>query len=308
MTGSYHPSRFYEQAATPVMRRRRVWPWFLAGFLALAVGSATAVWLGFTHIRDRLPTSIQVTDEGARITTPQGEEIIIPADGDKSGEMRTVTSQRVPINEGDEFSLSNISGRIMISTWDKGEAEIKMIKHGVDIGNGQKVNLQVSRSGSNVNVKAETADGAPASVDYDVKLPAGVHLSSIDTISGPIAISGATGSIHAKSASGEIHIDVETGNVSAKTASGDVTVILDNVPAGREIDLGSASGNVQLKIKEGFNAEIDLKTLSGKLDVDSSLGLAIDQGVVGRRARGKLGDGASAIHIKTVSGNISVGQ
>lgn len=301
----------YPSVQPPPGRRRRNWPWLLVGFLALVMGTAGAVGILLYRVRDRLPASIEVTDEGTKITTGRGEEIVIPKgkenSGERPGDLRTVTTDRVPMSEGDELSLANIAGRIRISTGEEGdEAEIKLVRHSIVFADEHKVDLQITRTGSKISIKAVRGDGTPADVDYDLKIPAGVHLSSITTISGPIEITGAVASVNAKSASGAIRIDIESGSVSAKTVSGDARVAIETLRGGDPVDLSSASGNVSLQIQGDFGADVDVKTVSGDLKIDPSLGLEMEQRVAARRARGRVGSGGTPITIKTISGDVSI--
>lgn len=305
MTSPYAPPATYAGDAPPAVRRKRIWPWFLGGFLALAVGTATAVGFFLSGIRDRIPTSIQVTDEGARITTSKGDEIIIPSHTETAGDMRTVKAERFPLNEGDALSLHSISGGITISTWNESDAEVKLIKHGIDVGDHPAVNLIVSRSDNQVSIKTEGPGGTPATVDYELKIPRGVSLSSIESVSGAIHISGADWGVTAKSASGEIQIDDQNGPVSAKSISGSVSVTLAKLVRER-VDLGSMSGDLELKMGKGSDADLQAESVSGSIEIDPAFLQTIDNRPAGHIARGKVGNGGAPVKMKTVSGNIKV--
>ncbi|MBI4468998.1 MAG: DUF4097 family beta strand repeat protein [Acidobacteria bacterium] len=306
MTGAYPSPGVYPAPVPPVHRRRRIWPWFLGGFLALSLGAAAAVGLFLTGMRDHFPTSIQVSDEGTRITTSKGDQIIIPSDTETAGDMRTVRSETFPLNEGDELVMKNLLGGISISTWNESRGEIKLIRHGIDIGDKSSVNIKVSRSGSKVEISAEWPERAPPQADYELRIPRGVLASSIETIARPIQISGVEGPVSAKSVGGDIRIEAAAGGVTAKTMSGDVLVMVDRLDRRAPIELRSASGDVQLRVKKDFNADVDLKSVSGEIAIDPSLGLATTRKAAVREARGRVGAGGSPVSVETISGNIKV--
>ncbi len=311
MTGpGYTPAQSYPSTQPRPIRRRRVWPWFLGGFFAIAFGAAAAVGIIFYHYRDELPTKISLTEEGAKITTKAGEEIIIPPGPPGGGNLRqtrTVKTDRFRLSEGQELGISGLAGQVTISAWDEDDAEVKFIKRQGDLASRENVNTMILSAGKTVTLKAEAPGGSSVTVDYEVKLPRNLNLSySLVTASGPIKVTGTSGSVHARSASGDVHIEGHTGSVVAKTVSGGIDVLLPSLRAGQPIDLGSVSGDIRFGVKDGFNAYLDLRTISGAVKTDPSIELEGGERILGHRFRGRVGASGPPINLRTVSGDISL--
>ncbi len=126
---------------------------------------------------------------------------------------------------------------------------------------------------------------ATASGDVSVEHVAGAltfHAASgdvrVDRVDGPLLVSTASGDatigrssgdVDAQTASGDVVLSRADASVHARTASGDVR--LDAVRRG-DVQLMTASGDVQVGVAVGTRVWLDLSTLSGSTRSDLNVG------------------------------------
>jgi len=114
------------------------------------------------------------------------------------------------------------------------------------------------------------------------------------TASGDLALGYVGGDITAVTASGDVVIDRAAASVRARVASGDVRIAA--VRQGT-VEIGTASGNVQVGVEAGTRAWLDVSTTSGMVRSD------LDP----EPASGQADDGAPlTVRVRTASGNVEL--
>ena len=103
--------------------------------------------------------------------------------------------------------------------------------------------------------------GLPWKIDYQIKVPALTDLE-LDAGNGPIRLSGVEGAIRLNALESVADLTLTGGSVSATVQSGTINV---TIPArgwhGLGADIKLASGNLNLELLPGFNADIDAEVL-----------------------------------------------
>jgi len=179
--------------------------------------------------------------------------------------------------------------------------------------------------------------GGRVAVDFDIAVPRGTRIDA-STVSGDLAVAGTRGPLEVQSVSGDVRLADIQGPIRLKTVSGDVsgtdvagaldansvsgdlsfdrcrihgcevvTVSGDFHLAGelenlREHRFKTISGDVALALG-GQSYDVRFKTLSGDLDC------ALAGTVTGEGKREKhvvVGDGATRVVVKTVSGDLQL--
>jgi hypothetical protein len=137
----------------------------------------------------------------------------------------------------------------------------------------------------------------------------------LDEVAGEVDVESVSGDIEARSLHGEMSlrtvsggltvVDGKSGQVRAKTVSGDVA--LDLHPDQRiDIDVSTISGDVTVRLPEQTGLTIDLSSTSGDLACAFGGQLDLQKRPGSRRLSGSIGDGAGALHGKTVSGRVAL--
>jgi len=124
---------------------------------------------------------------------------------------------------------------------------------------------------------------------------------NFDTGSGDVSGRGIRGSsLRADTGSGDVELhDVSVDQINADTGSGDVTLDLASAPSDILVDVGS--GDVLLRLPDGFGATIDVDTGSGDIETDLPVQVTeIDDDVL----RGTIGDGSGRVRVDTGSGSV----
>jgi hypothetical protein len=127
---------------------------------------------------------------------------------------------------------------------------------------------------SALTMETASGDTTAASVSGAVTVQSASGDVLLDTAGGDVAIRTASGDVHASrvggyarisTASGDVAIGYCAGSVTTETASGDVR--LGAVATG-QIELRSASGDLQVAVVPGIGVYLDLASTSGRLHSD----------------------------------------
>jgi DUF4097 and DUF4098 domain-containing protein YvlB len=233
-------------------------------------------------------------------------------------------SQQVPVGPQDRVSVSNISGEVTITTWDRKEVDVQG-----ELGSGVE-RVDVRQENGNVDIRVVVKEGQGGWRNYEgwrnsearlqIRVPADVQLE-ISTVSGNIVASGVRGKVRLKSVSGDIRSDVAGTDVDAKTVSGNVELtgssaksrvrassVSGNVELIRvigDVESRSTSGNVGIQM-QGAD-DVRAQTVSGDIGVRGGLGSEGDlelQSVSGRIKVAATAPGGFRYDVSTFSGDI----
>lgn len=232
-------------------------------------------------------------------------------------------SYRLP--QGSRVSIKNISGDVIVKGYDGEAVVVTGIKEGRD---RDQVSIEDNSTGNNVDVKVRYPErcNCNASVRFEVKVPRMISLdydafSSVSgnvevseavgtlrakSVSGDVRVREVAGTIHATSVSGDVSVGEASGAVSAKSTSGNVKVDLLRLEGSNtnRLEFGSVSGNVEVKMPGSLGAEVEMSTMSGQLETDFPITIEKREWGPGRSARGRVGDGARALKLSSVSGSV----
>ena len=236
---------------------------------------------------------------------------------------------------GEQIQINNVIGDIRAEPADGDEVVVTGVRHG---RNPERVRIEVvrRREGTVIcavyppdgngrwsrddndddddrgprdacNPRGTNSRDGDASVDFTVRVPAGVKLAA-RTVSGDVQATRLRGPVDARSVSGNVRVST-AGPVQASSVSGSVTATLGRM-GGQDLTFRSVSGDVTLEVPAGIDAEFQARTLSGSIDSDFPLRLGggDERGRyrvrVGQQAHATLGRGGPALHVTTVSGDV----
>jgi Toastrack DUF4097 len=210
-------------------------------------------------------------------------------------------TRTVKIGSEGELSLSNISGEIVVTRGNGGDATIEIVKtaRARTADEARELLGLVTVSVNERSGRAEVKTVYPGDdemrrnnrrnvnvwVGYNVTAPAGTRLT-INSVSGSIRVSDIKGDVSANSVSGAVHV-ANGGRISAaKSVSGDVEVVdtqtdgaleAQSVSGGvtirkvsaRRIDVGSVSGSVT--IQDAQCDRVEAHSVSGDVEFGGTL-------------------------------------
>jgi hypothetical protein len=215
-----------------------------------------------------------------------------------------------PLSPGGSVAVENIQGEVSVEGWDRAEVEITAAK----IGSGQGDNLE------GVRVVTEIGDRSlkfrtvypphlekPVRVNYCLRVPRQVRLSSLRTLEGNIAVHDVEGSVDARTLSGNIEQMDVTGRVVARALTGSILVSLRALPVGTApLLLDTVNGNVVLLLPPRANADLELTTVAGTVEGNYAFQISSIPGDSTRRTR--VGLGGVTVSLRTVRGSIRVAE
>jgi DUF4097 and DUF4098 domain-containing protein YvlB len=160
---------------------------------------------------------------------------------------------------------------------------------------GEVSSLSFTTASGDITASIATGDVTVRSASGDVLLDQVGGDLIVHTASGDVKANQVDGAVRVNSASGDIGIGYCARSVTTKTASGDVQ--LGAVSSG-EVQLNSATGNVDVGVVPGIGVYLELSTLTGTVRSD------LDQ-VESAEAAGPGGPTVE-IRARTMSGDIHV--
>ena len=235
-----------------------------------------------------------------------------------AGAARLATSQelerawyaRYALPPGGSVAVENVQGEISVEGWDRAEVEITAMK----IGSGKGDHLDDVHVVTELGVRSlmfRTAYPShldePVRVNYHLRVPRQVRLSSLRTLEGDIAVREVEGFVDARTLSGDIAQTDVSGRVVARALTGSIFVSLRALPLGTApLLLDTVNGNVVLLLPPRPNADLELSTVAGNIEGNYPFQVSSVPGDSIRRTR--VGQGGVTISLRTVRGSIRVGE
>jgi DUF4097 and DUF4098 domain-containing protein YvlB len=143
--------------------------------------------------------------------------------------------------------LTQISGDIVVTTWDRAEARVRAY--------AERGRLRSGFSSSSLSLDVESVRGRVGDSRFEVTVPAGVRVIARSR-SGDVSVKGTKGAVEARSTSGDVEVSNATERVVVASLSGDVRAS----DLTGDIRAESTSGTIEIR---GANGEIRAETTSG---------------------------------------------
>jgi hypothetical protein len=225
-------------------------------------------------------------------------------------DVEEVINKQYPLERDGEVRLKNISGNIVVTTWDKNEVKLEAIKRADSHEELEKVNVDIDSHDSRISINTEYDksfhfnffsgyNGNNCSVEYELTIPDKAEIT-LESVSGNIRVTSIGGNVDVKTVSGGIKVVSAGNDAMAKSVSGGV--YLEGVAG--DVKAETVSGKISVNELHG---SIVSKTVSGDIDLvsGSEVKEARAETVSGSiRAKYILGNGAHTY--KTVSGGIRI--
>ena len=159
-----------------------------------------------------------------------------------------------------------------------------------------------------VSAELAGADAEIKNVSGDITLhgdgqPADTHVS---TVSGDVRIENIAGDLDVGTVSGEVKGTVEAAHaLRVRSTSGDVS-FTGKLAHGVTVDVESVSGEISLKASTDGGYAYELSSFSG--DIDNCFGATAERREhgPGSSLRGTRGDGSGRVHMKSMSGDLTL--
>lgn len=233
---------------------------------------------------------VEIRVQAGRVDCQTGPDGTISVEvGGRGGDAVVVDQQGDTVVVREERSGWMGTGSVRITATVPAETDVQMT--------GASTDLYIDGAVGELVVKTASGD-----ISFDVVSRLDVKTASGDVrgshVQGSAAISSASGDAHldrvdgdltARLATGDVHAQVVSGDVGIQSASGDVRI---ERCLGDEIDLRSVSGDLQLGLPGGIRLDANFNSLSGgiRLPEDRSEAGGDDRRRVRMSARTVSGD------------------
>ena len=208
-----------------------------------------------------------------------------------------------PLNRDGKVYLKNVSGDIVVNSWDKNEIKIHAIKTARRKKALDNVLIDITRTNDNIRIVAQDERtfkkfrSSRVTIDYELYIPDNVHFKA-ETTSGDVEIGDIGGFLELKTVSGDISITTVKDGVKCKTVSGDIYMIKIN----GNVDIKTTSGDIEI---EAIKGSVEAETVSGDIKIGAIKGSVEAETVSGDIDLEGFSQ-AKEIEIETISGYIAI--
>ncbi len=167
------------------------------------------------------------------------------------------------------------------------------------------------------DVEAHTSDGALDTQGFDGRLELSTSdgkLTATDcsgqitahVSDGEMRILGAQGEVDARSSDGSMTLDGTFKSLNVKSSDGSVEIaVRPGSVMARPWSVSTSDGGIQMRLPDGFSAELDIRTSDGSIRIDHPITLA--GGIVSKHhVTGKLNGGGTPLHIQASDGSVHI--
>ncbi len=227
--------------------------------------------------------------------------------------------QTYPLNANGRVSVSNVNGPIVIEGWDRNEVKLVAVKTADTKERLADVEIKVNATAEYVTIETDYGawkrrsdggwnnNGSRLEVSYNLMVPRGAILNSIETVNGSVTVSNFTNMTRVSAVNGTVRATNLRGTANLSTVNGEVACDFDRLDAGSKISLETVNGRVNLVLPSDANATIRAESLNGNITND--FGLPVKKGkYVGRDLYGKVGSGEVQIKLESVNGALTVNR
>jgi DUF4097 and DUF4098 domain-containing protein YvlB len=170
--------------------------------------------------------------------------------------------------------LTQISGDVIVTTWERGEARIKAY--------AERGRIRSSLSSSRLTLEIESVRGRVGDSRFEVSVPVGVRVLARST-SGDVSVKGTKGPVDAHSTSGDVIVTEATDRIVLESVSGDVrasqvTGELRAESVSGSVEVRDATGDVRAETTSGdvtllgvTSRSVYATTVSGEIEYDGTI-------------------------------------
>ena len=224
------------------------------------------------------------------------------------------------VERGKTLEVRGINGDVTVTAASGAGAEIRATKTGRD-DDPRQVRIEVVQDDQGVLVCAvypapsgERANGCgrgrhgqstrdnDVEVDFDVRIPAGVHLVA-KTVNGSVDARGVSADARVASVNGDVSV-VSTGIAAASSVNGSVEATMGRASWDGTLEFNSVNGSITLVLPAGTNADVEGTTLNGGFTSDFPLTVEANRTWGPKKIEGRIGSGGGKLEISSVNGSI----
>ena len=226
-------------------------------------------------------------------------------DYERHCEVRESTMPAGPLNVD-----AGQNGGVQIEGWDRNEIRVRAIVQASAEEASEARNLagqvQVQAGGGRVYATGpENGRRQWWSVSYRINVPRKNDLD-LRANNGGITVAGVSGNVRFDTTNGGVRLTDVGGRVNGETRNGGLNVTLSGSKwDGEGLDVETSNGGVNLVIPDGYNAELETRTVNGGLRIDFPI--TVQGELTSRRGISTtLGSGGPLVRVRTTNGGVTI--
>lgn len=217
------------------------------------------------------------------------------------------------ISDGGNLSVSNVNGSITVTGGNYDEIEVLAIKSADSQKALDKIEIKISQSADSVEIETDLSGskrwfnfgGDDGQVRYEIKVPAGLELDSIETVNGSVEITGVSGDVHAESVNGNLELEDLSGDVQMETVNGSISASFAVLGGQQRIKGSTVNGRMSVHLPADADVSVSADTLNGSINA-RDFDLEAEKGFVGSDLNADIGSGSARLNLDTVNGSIKI--
>jgi len=217
------------------------------------------------------------------------------------------------LDVGGRFSISNVNGSITVTGGSGNNVEIVATKKADSQEELDKIEIEISNSDDEIVVETELGKSdswysrgdSSGEVKYEVIVPVGTMLDSVETVNGGVNISGVSGNVVAESVNGGVDVTDLAGDARLSTVNGSIDAEFSRLEGQQSVKAETVNGRITIKLPADTDVKVSADTLNGSIN-GRDFGLETDKGFVGSDLNGNIGGGSAKLNIDTVNGSIKI--
>lgn len=233
--------------------------------------------------------------------------LVINGDKQATGKVRDEIRRNFQLEPGARVEVSGINGWVRIETSDSKTADVYIERFGESQEVLNRRKIIVESTSTSLTIRTEKGDsgffsrvfGSSPTEQVTLKLPRQISLATrgvngsvtAGAIDGPVEVHGINGKVDVAQASGAAEFGGINGNISFGLRQLD-----------KEVGLHGINGNIELRLSESVNADLDAHGMNGNVNSD------LPNVVVEKSRHGsysaRIGKGGNAISASGINGNI----
>lgn len=211
----------------------------------------------------------------------------------------------VALSKTGKVVLSNVSGSVLIKTWDKAEVQIDALKVSKHSSKDKakeyasKVTIEIEKDGDILTIKTKypkpSIKKLNVSITYKLMIPNKADLDA-GTVSGSVEAYKTGGSTKVHTVSGKVRVEDVAGVLRASTTSGTVSI----ARAAKGAKAHTVSGTLTI---EDVDGDVDADCTSGRIRISNVKGSVMAKTVSGGITMENI-EGAKVVKASVLSGNV----
>jgi hypothetical protein len=205
------------------------------------------------------------------------------------------------------------NGGVRIEAWDRNEIRVRAVvqanartqEAARQLASRVQVQAGSGRVSSTGPDESERNRREWWSVSYRINVPRQTDLD-LNSYNGGISVTGVSGTLRFETHNGGVNLRDLAGSVRGETHNGGLNVALGGSRwDGEGLDVETHNGGVTIDIPEGYNAQLETRTVNGGLRFDYPM-TVVGELTARHGINATLGSGGSPVRVRTTNGGLRV--